>query len=120
MTAQSDDAATPRTDAYPTKLVERSIDEALHPKGMSTHSGKVTLDASHVLHILAVSREIERELTRLKQELGEARAAIKDFAVIAKLHDKPDAMITIRQGLKVWTGKHADEVDAAREPRRTT
>jgi hypothetical protein len=53
---------TPRTDAYPTKLVERSIEEALHPKGMSTHSGKVSLDSSHVLHILAVSRSIERDL----------------------------------------------------------
>jgi hypothetical protein len=60
------------------------------------------------------AEQAEQSVTRLKQELGEARAAIKDFAVIAKLHDKPDAMITIRQGLKVWTSRHAEAIkDAA-------
>ena len=64
---------TPRTDAYPTKLVERSIDEALHPKGMSTHDGMVKLSANHIQHILAVSRQLEREAAHA-DAAGYARA----------------------------------------------
>lgn len=64
---------TPRTDTYPTKLVERSIEEALHPKGMATHDGFVKLRFDYVQRILAVSRQLETELQAAEAALARAR-----------------------------------------------
>ena len=68
----SEPSKTPITDAYPTKLVERSIDEALHPKGMSTHDGMVKLACDHVLKILARSRSLELALREKDEQDKEA------------------------------------------------
>lgn len=70
-------APTPRTDAFPVREIERAIDEALHPKGMSTHCGKATLDASHVQRVLKVSRMLERELSAKTAEADRLREALK-------------------------------------------
>lgn len=67
---------TPVTDAYPTKLVERSIEEALHPKGMSTHSGMVRLSCNHVMLILSRSRQLERKLSAARFAL---RACVSEL-----------------------------------------
>ena len=56
---------TPLTDAFPVSLIRAQINEALHPKGMSTHGGKVKLDCSHVLHALALCSQLERDCMTL-------------------------------------------------------
>lgn len=92
MTTQGSKEHTPVTDAYPTRLVLRSIEEALHPKGMSTHDGIVKLAGDHVLAILARSRALEADrdhLAALNKELVEALETLKDVAAIC-LRTAPD------------------------------
>jgi glycine/D-amino acid oxidase-like deaminating enzyme len=69
---------------------------------------KTRLHGEHDAHM-----DCHKKLEAAEAALARANACIRDFAVIAKLHDKADATITIRQGLKVWTGKHAAAIDAA-------
>lgn len=66
MSAKSE---TPLMDSYPTSVVEREINEALHPVGMSVHSGKVRLPCSHVQNIIARARSLERDRARLVEVL---------------------------------------------------
>jgi hypothetical protein len=40
-------------------MIQREIDFALHPKGMSTHSGKVQLQISHVQRMLTIIDRLE-------------------------------------------------------------
>lgn len=81
----ANESKTPRTDAFPTALIERCIHDALHPKGMSTHSGKVLLDCSQVDYVIKRSRAIELELNRdasaqlLRQQLTAANARIAEL-----------------------------------------
>ena len=64
---------TPLTDQFPVSRIERALQEELHPVGMSTHSGKVTLDISHVQIIIGRSRQIETTLTESRAECERLR-----------------------------------------------
>ena len=75
----SADSKTPRTDAYPTKYVERDIDEALNPRGMSVHSGQVKLQSNHVQRIIARSRGIEMDLAAAHARIAELEAENEVF-----------------------------------------
>lgn len=45
---------------FPIPQIERAIHESLNPKGMSTHSGKVTLDVSWVQRLLILAEPLLR------------------------------------------------------------
>ena len=57
---------------FPIPQIERAIHESLNPKGMSTHSGKVTLDVSWVQRLLILADH----MSELERELAEAQAEI--------------------------------------------
>ena len=44
---------------FPIPQIERAIYESLNPKGMSTHSGKVTLDVSWVQRLLILADQAD-------------------------------------------------------------
>jgi hypothetical protein len=44
---------------FPIPQIERAIHEALNPRGMSTHDGKVTLDASWVQRLLILADQAD-------------------------------------------------------------
>ena len=67
---------TPETDAFPTSRLEREIDAALNPKGMSVHSGKMTVLCDHVEYVISRSRNIERQRDELRAEVEQLRAQI--------------------------------------------
>ena len=46
---------------FPIPQIERAIHESLNPKGMSTHSGKVTLDVSWVQRLLILAEPLLRQ-----------------------------------------------------------
>ena len=69
---------TPLTDQFPVSRIERALQEELHPVGMSTHSGKVTLDISHVQIIIGRSRQIETTLTESRAECERLRERCRE------------------------------------------
>jgi hypothetical protein len=118
MTAQSDaPAATPQKSPHvPAAFINAIADEGTKAEAIQ-YLQETWNDYCAIKRELAASGET---VATLREELAEARACIRDFAVIAGLHDKPDATITIRQGLKVWTDKHAEAIkDAAIDAART-
>lgn len=65
---------------FPIPQIERAIHESLNPKGMSTHSGKVTLDVSWVQRLLILAdhmSELERELAEAKRNYMDLIMAVE-------------------------------------------
>ena len=46
---------------FPIPQIERAVHESLNPTGMSTHSGKVTLDVSWVQRLLILAEPLLRQ-----------------------------------------------------------
>jgi len=74
---------TPVTDGFPTALVEKEIKLAINGPGMRLHTGRVTLDASHVQRIISKSRQLERELSTLRVAHEQLREDAKAMCRIA-------------------------------------
>lgn len=85
------------TKALPTflrKEIERAIDEALHPKGMSTHDGKVRIGADRLQYLLAYIDRLAAAPTPAAQaeppkdhEIAQAVNALRDVAREFHAHD---------------------------------
>lgn len=48
------------------RQIERECDDAEHPSGMSTHSGRTRIPSSQVRYLLAVIDALEKENAELK------------------------------------------------------
>lgn len=58
-------SGTPSIPDFMRKRMERAIEEALHPKGMSTHDGYARIQASDVQRLFAALQEVaEKEAAR--------------------------------------------------------
>ena len=61
--------AKPSSFAPIKALVERQIESALHPSGMSVHDGKGRFEVSHIQYMLKYIEQLEREKAELKAQI---------------------------------------------------
>jgi hypothetical protein len=76
------------------RIIERAIESAENPSGMSTHDGMARVPACHLRRLLAELAEARLERHRLREALEKIasdRYNFRDFCDIARaaLEDKP-------------------------------
>lgn len=64
-------------DCYTRAFLEREIERAQHPAGMSVHDGRVHIDASVIQRLLAVIDAQQAERDRLREALTFVRRGIE-------------------------------------------
>ena len=71
------------------KRVEQEIEDAIHPKGMSTHSGRTRIQAADAQRMLAVIEQLEMDQSKHELELLDEcrRVTLEEAAALCEEMD---------------------------------
>lgn len=106
---------------YAVNMIRREVDRALNPHGMSLHSGKVTLDISHVQRALVLlDAQAQRDAARAEVERLRDAYLERLSAITTATTERDAALAEVARLNEMWHRLHREftQIQAERDAAR--